>query len=132
MHFLADADMTQLSGDDAAEVLIAMEQVDAAQATVRGKTVQVFNDKHVYAEFGHRATSAWLVHYTHVKIGKARQVAALAGVPELRMGSGLMKQAGSRVVVAGPSAISPVESSRGWPWKARSVTLMVRAPLSPP
>jgi hypothetical protein len=80
MQFLAGVDMTQLSGDCAAQVLIAMEQVDAVQAAVRGKAVQGFNDKHAYAEFGHRATTAFLIHYSRVKGGKASQVAGLASL----------------------------------------------------
>jgi Domain of unknown function (DUF222) len=78
MGFLAGVDMGQLPGECLAEVLTVMEQVDAAQAAVRGATVQVFNDKHIHSEFGHRATTGWLKHYTGVTRGKASQVSGLA------------------------------------------------------
>src|SRR5271170_2372967 len=90
MGFLAGVDMAQLPGECLAEVLTVMEQVDAAQAAVRGRTVEVFNDKHIHSEFGHKATSGWLMHYTGVTRGKANQVSGLANFahhhPVLRAG----------------------------------------------
>jgi hypothetical protein len=80
MRFLARVDMTQLSGEAVAEALIAMEQMDAAQAAVRAKAVSVFNDKHLYHEYAHRATTAWLIHYTRARRGKAGQVSGLASL----------------------------------------------------
>src|SRR6202453_4054403 len=54
MQFLAGVDMTQLPGECIAELLTAMEQVDAGQAAVRGKAVSVLRDQHLYHDYGHR------------------------------------------------------------------------------
>jgi hypothetical protein len=77
MQYLAGVDMTQLPGESIAELLAAMEQVDAGQAAVRGQAVTVLADQQVYLEYGHRAPTSFLVHYTRVKGGKATQVAKL-------------------------------------------------------
>src|ERR1700678_3875876 len=77
MQFLAGVDMTQLPGECIAELLTAMEQVDAGQAAVRGKAVSVLRDQHLYHDYGHRTATSFLVHCTRVKGGKASQVAKL-------------------------------------------------------
>lgn len=80
MKLLAEVDMAQLSGECVAETLIAMEHIDAAQAAIRGKAVTVFNDKKLHHEYGHRATTAWLIHHTRVRGGKASQVSGLGSL----------------------------------------------------
>jgi hypothetical protein len=80
MQFLAGVDMTQLPGESIAELLAAMEQVDAGQAAVRGQAVSVLSDQQVYLEYGHRAPTSFLVHCTRVKGGKASQVAKLGSL----------------------------------------------------
>ena len=77
IKFLAGVDMTQLPGESIAELLAAMEQVDAGQAAVRGQAVTVLASQQVYLAYGHRAPTSFLVHYTRVKGGKAVQVAKL-------------------------------------------------------
>lgn len=80
MQFLAGVDMTQLPGECIAELLTAMEQVDAGQAAVRGQAVSVLSDQQLYHEYGHRAPTPFLVHYTRVKGGKATQVTKLGSL----------------------------------------------------
>ena len=77
MQFLAAADMTQLPAECIAELLAAMEQVDAGQAAVRGQAVSILAARQMYTEFGHRAPTPFLIHWTRVKYGKAVQVAKL-------------------------------------------------------
>src|ERR1700722_20111852 len=66
LRFLAGVDVTQLPGETLAEVLTSMEHVDSAQAAVRGRTVTVFNDKHIQHEYAYRPVPGWLVGYTRV------------------------------------------------------------------
>jgi hypothetical protein len=80
MRFLACADMTQLPGEAIAELLAAMEHIDAGQAAVRGQAVSILAAQQVYTDFGHRAPTPFLIHWTRVKDGKARQVARLGGL----------------------------------------------------
>jgi hypothetical protein len=80
IKFLADADMTQLPSECIAELLTAMEQMDAGQAAVRGQAVSILSDQQIYQEYGHRAPSPFLTHYTRVKGGKAKQVAKLGSL----------------------------------------------------
>jgi hypothetical protein len=80
LRFLASVDVTQLPGETLAEVLTSMERMDSAQAAVRGRTVAVFNDKHVQHEYAYRAVPGWLVGYTRVRRGKAVQVRRLGSL----------------------------------------------------
>jgi hypothetical protein len=80
MKFLAAADMTRLPGECIAELLTEMEHIDAGQAAVRGQAVSVLSDQQVYHEYGHRAPTPFLVHWTRVKHGKAVQVAKLGSL----------------------------------------------------
>jgi Domain of unknown function (DUF222) len=80
IKFLADADMTQLPSECIAELLTAMEQMDAGQAAVRGQAVSILSDQQIYQEYGHRAPSPFLIHFTRVKGGKAKQVAKLGSL----------------------------------------------------
>src|SRR5580692_4369660 len=80
LRFLASVDVTQLPGETLAEVLTSMERMDSAQAAVRGRTVAVFNDKHIQHEYAYRAVPGWLVGYTRVRRGKAVQVRRLGSL----------------------------------------------------
>jgi Domain of unknown function (DUF222) len=80
IRYLAGVDMTQLPGESIAELLTVMEQMDAGQAAVRGKAVSVLSDQHVYHDYGHRASTSFLVYATRVKHGKASQVAKLGSL----------------------------------------------------
>src|SRR5271154_4462492 len=77
VKFLAAADMTQLPAETVAELLAAMEPVDAGQAAVRGQAVSILAARQMYTEFGHRAPTPFLIYWTGVKGGKAAQVAKL-------------------------------------------------------
>jgi len=65
--------MTQLPGECIAELLTAMEQVDAGQAAVRGQAVTVLSDQHLYHEYGHRAATSFLgtLHRQHPLLAAA-------------------------------------------------------------
>jgi len=77
MKSLAAADMTQLPAEAIAELLAAMEHIDAGQAAVRGQAVSILAAQQHYHQFGHRAPTPFLVYWTRVKDGKAKQVAKL-------------------------------------------------------
>jgi hypothetical protein len=54
--------------------------MDAGQAAVRGQAVSILSDQQIYQEYGHRAPSPFLIHFTRVKGGKAKQVAKLGSL----------------------------------------------------
>jgi hypothetical protein len=80
MQSLAGVDMTQLPAEAIAELLAAMEQMDAGQAAVRGQAVSILAAQQIYQDYGHRAPTPFLIHWTRVKDGKARQVAKLGSL----------------------------------------------------
>jgi hypothetical protein len=80
IKYLAGVDMTQLPGECISELLTVMEHIDAGQAAVRGKAVSVLSDQHLHHDYGHRTATAFLVHRTRVRTGKASQVAELGSL----------------------------------------------------
>jgi hypothetical protein len=71
--YLADADHADLPAAVQAEILTAMERVDAVQAAVRGRTVSVFTTQQGYSEYAQRGMTRWLV--TQTKVTKAAALA---------------------------------------------------------
>jgi hypothetical protein len=80
MRSLAAADMTRLPAECIAELLAAMEHIDAGQAAVRGQAVSILAGQQIYHQYGHRAPTPFLTHWTRVKGGKASQVARLGSL----------------------------------------------------
>jgi Domain of unknown function (DUF222) len=66
MRFLAGADYPALPAEALAEVLTGMEQVDAAQAAVRGRAGQVFTGTQAHIEFGQKSLGVWYKNHTRV------------------------------------------------------------------
>jgi hypothetical protein len=66
MRYLAGADYPGLPAEALAEVLAGMEQVDAAQAAVRGRAGQVFTGTRAHIEFGQKSLGGWYRNETRV------------------------------------------------------------------
>ena len=66
VRYLAGADYPGLPAEAVAEVLAGMEQVDAAQAAVRGKAGRVFSGTRAHVEFGYKSLGVWYRHQTRV------------------------------------------------------------------
>jgi Domain of unknown function (DUF222) len=65
-RYLAGADYPGLPAGTLAEVLAGMEQVDAAQAAIRGRAGRVFHGTQAHIEFGHKSLGVWYRHETRV------------------------------------------------------------------
>jgi Domain of unknown function (DUF222) len=66
MGFLADADHAQLSGDELAEILIAMEKITAVQVVARSLTLAVFEAGQHHKADAAYSSPAWLRHRTRI------------------------------------------------------------------
>src|SRR5277367_884823 len=66
VRYLAGADYQELPAQAIADVLAAMEQVDAGQAAVRGRAGQVFTGTAAHIEFGQKSLGVWYRNETKV------------------------------------------------------------------
>jgi hypothetical protein len=66
MRYLAGADYQDLPAQTLADVLAGMEQVDAAQAAVRGRAGQVFTGTQACLDFGQKTLGVWYKNETRV------------------------------------------------------------------
>ena len=65
-RYLAGADYPGLPAETLAEVLAGMEQVDAAQAAIRGRAGDAFIDAKAHLEWGQKNLGAWYRNETRV------------------------------------------------------------------
>ena len=73
LRFLAGEDAAELPPAVLAEVLRAMERVDAVNAAVRGRYLEAFDAKDGSVADGQRTARAWLVHVTGITRGQAAE-----------------------------------------------------------
>jgi len=73
LRFLAGEDAAELPPAVLAEVLRAMERVDAVNAAVRGRYLEAFDAKDGAVADGQRTARAWLVHVTGITRGQAAE-----------------------------------------------------------
>jgi hypothetical protein len=64
IRYLADLEVTGLPTETMAEILQGMEEIDAGQAAVRGRTVWAFTTSQAYHEYAQRGMVRWLVTET--------------------------------------------------------------------
>src|SRR6516164_8542262 len=73
LRFLAGEDAAELPPAVLAEVLRAMERVDAVNAAVRRRYLEAFDAKDGSVADGQRTARAWLVHVTGITRGQAAE-----------------------------------------------------------
>jgi hypothetical protein len=81
MGSLAGADPAELGEQEVARRLRVLERVDAIEAAVRGRLLEVFDAQDGSVSDGQRTTRTWLMHVTRVTRGQAgehKAVQALA------------------------------------------------------
>ncbi len=71
MGSLADADPAGLGEQEVARRLRVLERVDAIEAAVRGRLLEVFDAQDGSVSDGQRSTRTWLMHVTRVTRGQA-------------------------------------------------------------
>ena len=80
MGSLAGADPAGLGEQEVARRLRVLEQVDAIEAAVRGRLLEVFDAQDGHLADGQRSTRTWLVNCTRVTRGQAGEYQALQGL----------------------------------------------------
>ena len=80
MGSLAGADPAGLGEQEVARRLRVLEQVDAIEAAVRGRLLEVFDAQDGHLADGQRSTRTWLVQCTRVTRGQAGEYQAVQGL----------------------------------------------------
>ncbi len=80
MGSLAGADPAGLGEQEVARRLRVLEQVDAIEAAVRGRLLEVFDAQDGHLADGQRSTRTWLVQCTRVTRGQAGEHMAVQGL----------------------------------------------------
>ena len=80
MGSLAGADPAGLGEQEVARRLRVLEQVDAIEAAVRGRLLEVFDAQDGHLADGQRSTRTWLVQCTRVTRGQAGEHQAVQGL----------------------------------------------------